>query len=138
MIVLHVIGFILLGAGVIVAGVVGLCIVIAKSTAHNQATCDCVDCQQRRLRAWQKQQDKKQPVTETRDSSWLSTRQLKTEMVIDHKGFRFQITDLAFVDSGMIVSLSRIPGRRRSIVPISHDMLDRRMWHVESGRWPGQ
>ena len=134
MVVLQVIGLVLLGAGVIIGGVVGLAVLIAKSAGHDQATCDCWDCQGRRVRAVKKATEKRTPQDRINSHGWLTTRELRIEMILSHKGNRYQISDLANTDYGKVVSLSHIPTRRRSVVPVSRDMLDRRMWQIENPR----
>lgn len=53
-VILQLIGFLALGLAVVLGAVVALPIVIAKAAEHNQATCDCWDCRNRRHRAVEK------------------------------------------------------------------------------------
>lgn len=132
--ILQFLGFIILGGAVLVGGVVALCIVIARSTAHDINKCECVDCKRRRNVRFLKRQAKQDLPEPTPLEGWLSTRQLRQEMIINHRGNRYQVIDLSNTEYGRVVSLAHIPTRKNSIVPIALDALDRKMWNVERYR----
>ena len=107
---IQLIGFLALGAAVIISAVVALPVVIAKAAGHDQATCDCWDCQNRRTRAFIKREQKakklarhsaKGPSTEVRDpKDYWSTPQLRTAYHVMVKGQVYKVGSIRTMPDG--------------------------------------
>lgn len=116
MFVLQAIGFIVLGAVVIVGAVIGLGVLITRSNAHDMRTCQCWDCVQRRHRAVEKYRNrhggkyppKANPDSQDPDDFW-TTDQLRVGHFVLVKGGTYEVTRIrAMSDGAMMVSLQNI------------------------------
>lgn len=109
---------------------------LAKNTEHNQATCDCVDCRNRRNRAWAKRQDqrKRQSAQKYKKSAGqiLTTRELQRGMyVLSKTGLSFKIEAIVPTGAGGVrVHLWNWKANRFSKVPVSKDSMDLRQWKL--------
>lgn len=129
--------FILLGAGVIVATGLGLAYLIAKSNEHDQAKCQCVDCQQRRYRAHEKQQAKDGKKSrprwvnaEERDpKDYWTTSELRTGYHVMVKGSVYEVLGInTMPDSSTKVGLRNVLTRVPTMIIITRNMHEMKIW----------
>ena len=135
MVVLYVIGFILLGGVVILAAAFGLPYVIAKSNEHNQATCECPNCRDRRIRASEKRHGyPEEPKPKHNSDNRLNTIELQPNMIVVAKGHRYRVIDKTDVDEGYMVRLFNTGTRLPSTVFIPLSSALARIWSRGSRR----
>jgi len=114
---LEIIGYLALGLVVVLGAVVALPIVIAKAAGHDQATCQCWDCQNRRARALNKAREKEErkknrpqshispqgvafvpesgaPATLPSTKDFWSTEELRTGYHVYVKGTTYKVTSV--------------------------------------------
>jgi len=140
---LQIVGFLGIGLAVVLAAVVGLPYVIAKSLGHDQATCDCWDCQGRRQRAVDKavsRRDKKTgyhpqpeedtPLNQRSSTDYWTTIELRTGYHVIVKKTMYEVGAIrTMVDGNCMVHLRNIR-TRQDVRPImvTHKLKAARLW----------
>ena len=118
---------ILAGVASAVAGAVAfLAREISRSTAHNQATCDCPDCRRRRAVASRKrwaELDRKQSRGER-----LSTNELHPGMIIVEKGQRYRVTEIAPIDGAWHIRFVNLRTRALTEMYVKYEHGNIRRW----------
>jgi hypothetical protein len=130
------VGFILL-SGLLLAAVYVLARAITENTAHDQATCDCVDCQRRRNVASRKRWSRTDSKPDSRTAGpWISTLDL-----IDHgPGTRVRVKGAVYefmaAEPGggrWTIRLMNLSTRKKTLVTVRYESGERRCWNL-SGR----
>ena len=134
MVVLYVIGFILLGGAVVLAAAFGLPYVIAKSNEHNQATCECPNCRDRRIRASEKRHGNREKQPRPNGNGRINTIELRKGMVVVAKGFRYRVDEKTDVGEGYMIRLFNLTTRLPSTVFIPLSSALARIWSRGSHR----
>lgn len=101
---------------------------IERSNRHDQATCGCTGCTGRRNRAWRRRYDRSPEPPGESEGSWVSTLDLNPFDRVEARGIVYQVLSVESTGRGRRVRLRS--NRRVSIVPISHENISRRFWHV--------
>ena len=143
--VIQALAFILIGAGVIVATGFGLAYLIAKSNEHDQARCECVDCQHRRDRAYQKQQAKQarkgnstatyggDPTSEDPKNYW-TTSELRTGYHVMVKGVVYEVLGINTMPDGSTkVGLRNLLTKVPTMIIITRKMHEVKIWRKGFG-----
>lgn len=120
MVLLQIIGFIALGIGVLVAAAIGLPYVIAQSTAHDQATCQCWDCANRRHRAVERAKKKGQdpgPASNDPRDYW-TTEELRTGYHVVVKDIVYEVGSIQAMPDGKTMVYLRNILNNRQVQPI--------------------
>lgn len=143
MIVLQIIGAILLGAAVLIGGVMGLAYVIAKSVDH-ASNCSCIKCQNIRQRQWNKSRNKADRFSryinmnkkQAQRVHWYSTAELKEGMhVVSAQKDIFTVISITPRTYGVVVELANVlDATKRSWIIVHADRLTHKMWYVVTGR----
>lgn len=125
----------LLGFVLLVTFFIGSVIVLAKAIAqagaHDQKTCDCWDCKDRRARASDRRMmNKPRQVWDKQTTGhWLTTEELTTSLrVVSKTGVVYEITGLVGRDHGVIVNLTVLASGRKSQVFIPKANVGKRLW----------
>jgi hypothetical protein len=135
---LQFIGFMFVGLMVIIGAVaVGLPYLIAKAAGHDQATCDCWDCQNRRTRAIQKAKARggvPAPPSDLRDpKDFWSTSQLRTSYHVLVKGTVYRVTSIRTLPNGDTkVGLQNVLTQVHTMIIITRRMHEARIWRKGS------
>jgi len=111
---------------------------ISRANNHDQATCDCLGCNDRRNRAWEKRLraddtvqrllNRPEPKPRKVTGSWISTLELKPLDRVEAKGVVYQIISVDRTETGYNVRLRS--AKRVSTTPISKNNASRKFWHV--------
>lgn len=133
-----VVGLVLL-SGLFFGSILVIAREISRANNHDQATCDCLGCNDRRNRAWEKRLRTddtlnrllNRPDPKPRKAaagSWVSTLELKPLDRVEAKGVVYQIISVDRVETGYNVRLRS--AKRVSTTPISKNNASRKFWHV--------
>jgi len=132
-----VVGLVLL-SGLFFSSILIIAREISRANNHDQATCDCLGCNDRRNRAWEKrlraddtvQRLLNRPESKPRKvtGSWVSTLELRPMDRIEAKGAVYQVVSVDRTESGYNVRLRS--AKRVSATPISKNNASRKFWHV--------
>lgn len=139
MLILTIVGYVLLGLFIVLAAAAVIPWLIVKENQHDQATCGCWDCRNRRVRAllkWREKQGQKEqqfppkpgdPPLQNRNSrDFWSTEQLRTGYHIRVKGGVYEVTYIkTMADGASRVSMVNISTRQDTwaLVPLGRKHL---------------
>lgn len=122
-------GFVLLVV-FFVGSVIVLAKAIAKNAGHDQRTCDCWDCKDRRNRAVDKHMNKHRSVWDKQTTSaWLTTEELTTGLrVVSKSGVCYEISALTGRTGGIMVGLVVLASGRKTQVFVPRAQVEKRIW----------
>lgn len=137
--------YVLTGIALVVGASVGVVFLLARAVAsanaHDQKTCDCWDCRDRRARSVAKLHEAR--AKEENQAPWLKSKRqadaMKTWMCTEELQVNdrvqgavpdkvYRVADLRGSEHGVVVSLVNVATGRRSIVTVAMDRLQKRMW----------
>jgi hypothetical protein len=100
------------------------------STEHNQATCGCWDCKNRRARAVDKQYNQRyKPIPPKSLTGWLPTTQLRRTHRVDVKGVIYEVRSIEIKEGlGYLVFLRSEATRRETMVTIHYANRNKLFW----------
>lgn len=125
-------GFVLL-VTFFIGSVIVLAKAIAQGAAHDQASCDCWDCKNRRHRAVDRRKSStnrpRKMWDQEKTSKWRSTEELTTGFrVVSKTGVCYEVTSIKVTRVGMLVSLTVMSSGRKSEVFISQERVKDKVW----------
>ena len=131
------IGFLFLGLVIVIGAVaVGLPMVIAQAAGHDQATCDCWDCRNRRVRAVEKAKarGKSIPPPEKPDpKDFWSTSELYAGRHVMVKGTVYRVISIKTMpDHSTKVGLQNVLTEIHTMIIITRKMHEAKIWRKGS------
>jgi hypothetical protein len=108
---------------------------IVTNTEHNQATCGCWDCKDRRARAVSKQYNQRyKPIPPKVPGEWLPTTQLRRFTKVDVKGIIYQVQSIEVKEGlGYLVFLRSEITRKETMVTIHYANRNKLFWRRADG-----